>query len=130
MSSSCSPRNSIQYFGNQSANTSAASDFQNFTLSYWLHNRGPSPIHNASFKILLPLRQLERYYLYPYNSIVSITVHLRLTISISFCTQIDPPDMIDCAQEGIIDPENVQGTGFVPNLLQTPKRSITDVVNM
>ena len=38
--------------------------------------------------------------------------------------------MIDCAQEGIIDPENVQGTGFVPNLLQTPKRSITDVVNM
>ena len=28
------------------------------------------------------------------------------------CIQIDPPDTITCAKEGIIDPDNVQDTGL------------------
>ena len=72
-----SPEHSIRYFRNQTTyqvNTSV-SNFSSFTLSYWLHNRGPSPIHNASLRISLPVlvsREPKKYYLYPYNITVSM----------------------------------------------------------
>ena len=43
--------------------------------------------------------------------------------------QIDPPDTISCAKEGIIDPDNVQGTGFISNQQVTQSRSLTSVVS-
>ena len=43
--------------------------------------------------------------------------------------QIDPPGTISCA-EGIIDPENVQGTGFISNQQVTQSRSLSSVVSM
>ena len=44
--------------------------------------------------------------------------------------QIDPPDAISCAKEGIIDPDNVQGTGFISNQQVTQSHSIISVVSM
>ena len=111
-------------------------DFQNFTLSFWLHNRGPSPIRNASLRILLPLtasRVPQQYYLYPYSITVSMDAfrYFPTTSYTPLCIQIDPSDTINCSKEGVIDPENVQSTGFITNRLFGQNRSsLIDVVSI